>query len=92
MLTLTAGFLEILEDRERNASTGEAGVVYFMMLLILNFYLRSCFPTCMKNALITWMSEKKGEKKKEEGSVGRLVLWLSGCGVVVDDEVCVIVR
>lgn len=32
----------------------------------------------MENALITWMSEKKGEKKKE-GSVGVYVLWLSGC-------------
>ncbi len=46
----------------------------------------------MKNALITWMSEKKGEKKKE-GSVGVFVLWLSGCCVVVVvDVVCIILR
>ena len=46
----------------------------------------------MKNALITWMSEKKGEKKKE-GSVGVFVLWLSVCCVVVVvvvDVVCII--
>ena len=46
----------------------------------------------MENALITWMSEKKGGR--EEGrKIGGLNLWLSGCCVVVvDDVVCTIVR